>query len=133
MDYMKLMSSQEIERLARVEALSVETMDGILWQICLQLATEREAAEAHRAYCVEVMEEQRENTRKLIAANEAMESDRQKAITGLARLQSGFSLGCVSLMDPPPAPLSFEEFSQGRQPQADGIPRDADGKPIPLE
>ena len=133
MDYMKLMSSQEIERLARVEALSVETMDGILWQICLQLATEREAAEAHRAYCVEVMEEQRENTRKLVAATESMESDRQKAIAGLARLQNGFPFGRMSLMDPPPAPVAPEQFIEGRQPQADGIPRDADGKPIPLE
>lgn len=121
-----LFSSDAIRQQIRVLNSDLESIERVLWQICLQLATEREAAEVYRAYCIEVMEEQRQHTRTLLATNEAVESDR-KAV--LARLQSGFHpLGSVSLMDPPP-----EQFSQGRQPQADGIPRDADGKPIPLE
>ena len=112
-----LFSSDAIRQQIRVLNSDLESIERVLWQICLQLATEREAAEDYRAYCIEVMEEQRQRTRTLPAKIEAVESY-GKAV--LARLQT--------LMDPPP-----EQFSQGRQPQADGIPRDADGKPIPLE
>ena len=114
----------EMRRVDEFASLMTASIERALWQICLQIARERVSAEFYRYDCRQVMEEQRERLRTVIAQNESFEAIRKASMGNLMELTSRGGLG-----------LSFQPVTteQTIEPEHDGIPRDANGNPINLD